>query len=445
VHECNSGPDRHRLVGDATFTRWALHAAPISFVAAAAFSVSIRGVSPNNPWSDPKAHPPELNLPMSMGPINLPNLPPVSNAKPKRRWRWLMVWTLLMFAGGVAAGPFLTDHAYVLVERVAPMLGMSAPHFVENHRRSPPPVQPMAPQVEAHSPAPTLTALPTPAPTPAPTRAAGEPKTRAAEARVEPTAAVAKPAAAAPEKKVNSKPSSAVPAVAQESPSAHRASVAAHGRTEVAATEAQAAHPQQTKRAVKAASSTDTPTRKSSGSEDPFASEDESAPNAAVPSGKPKPAPSEFSVSTKSQSAPKATARSNDSLDSLMADGVADSKAKKRESKDLDALLKDVQKSKPEPPPKREAPPPAASLSPADISRVMAGVKIRGNQCAQRLGQQGIAELKITVGRDGQVTDVHVGGKVADTPLAACVEKATRAATFPPSSGLRFDYRIDCR
>ena len=33
----------------------------------------------------------------------------------------------------------------------------------------------------------------------------------------------------------------------------------------------------------------------------------------------------------------------------------------------------------------------------------------------------------------------------ADTPLAACVEKAIRAATFPPSSGLRFDYRIDCR
>ncbi len=128
-----------------------------------------------------------------------------------------------------------------------------------------------------------------------------------------------------------------------------------------------------------------------------------------------------------------------------MTDGVADSKGKKRESKDLDALLKDVQKSKPEPPPKREAPPPPASLSASDISKVMAGVKTRGNQCAQRLGQKGVAELKITVGKDGHVTDVNVGGKVADTPLGACVEKATRAATFPPSSGLRFDYRIDCR
>lgn len=77
--------------------------------------------------------------------------------------------------------------------------------------------------------------------------------------------------------------------------------------------------------------------------------------------------------------------------------------------------------------------------------RVMAGVKTRCNACAQRLGQTGIAELKITVGKNGAVTDVLVGGKIANTPLAACIEKATRMATFPPSTGLRFDYRIDAR
>jgi hypothetical protein len=73
----------------------------------------------------------------------------------------------------------------------------------------------------------------------------------------------------------------------------------------------------------------------------------------------------------------------------------------------------------------------------------MAVVKTRSNSCAQRLGQSGIAELKITVSKSGAVTDVQLGGKIANTPLAACIEKATRAAPFPASSGLRFDYRID--
>jgi hypothetical protein len=189
-------------------------------------------------------------------------------------------------------------------------------------------------------------------------------------------------------------------------------------------------------------------TKKASAGDDPFASEAESAsaPKVAAPSSKSKPAPSESAAAAKRTPEPKpAAAKSNDSLDSLMADGVSDSKGKKRDSKDLDALLKDVQKSKPEPPPKHEDPPPASPLSPSDISRVMAGVKTRGNTCAQRLGQKGIAELKITVGKTGAVTDVQVGGKVANTPLAECIDKATRAAKFPASSGLKFDYRIDVR
>jgi hypothetical protein len=75
----------------------------------------------------------------------------------------------------------------------------------------------------------------------------------------------------------------------------------------------------------------------------------------------------------------------------------------------------------------------------------MASVKTRGNDCAQRLGAKGVAELKLAVGKDGKVTDARVGGKLANTPLGACIEKAARASSFPPSSGLRFDYRIDVR
>jgi TonB family protein len=73
----------------------------------------------------------------------------------------------------------------------------------------------------------------------------------------------------------------------------------------------------------------------------------------------------------------------------------------------------------------------------------MAEVKAKANACAQRLGQSGTAELKISVGKEGGVTDVRVGGKVANTPLGACVDKVVRAATFRPNAGLRFDYRID--
>ncbi len=388
----------------------------------ALFSANIRPAMPNNPWSDPKAPPPELNLPVSMGPINLPNLSHLTHVpepKPKRRWGWLVVWTFLVFAGGVAAGPILTEQAYTLVERVAPMLGLSAPHFAGNRRPAPLPIRPVNPQVKAAAPVAA----------PASGLGAGEPKAPAAEVPGAPTLAAVKPVVSAIEKQ----PEPVVgPTHTPEVVSTrHRSSAA---RAVVA--EAPLAHARPTKGAARAASSA----KRSSGSDDPFAADDEfeKAPKAAAPSGKSKPTPSEPAAKTKA-------APSSDPLDNLMADGLTDNKGKKRQNKDLDALLKDVQKSKPEPPPKREAPPPAAPLSPADISRVMAGVKTRSNGCAQRLGQKGIAELKITVGQDGHVTNVHVGGKVAGTPLAACVEKATRAATFPASSGLRFDYRIDCR
>jgi hypothetical protein len=137
---------------------------------------------------------------------------------------------------------------------------------------------------------------------------------------------------------------------------------------------------------------------------------------------------------------------SQDSLDNLMADVVTDKKKEKRhEGKSLDALLNDVQKSKPEPAPKREEPAPLPPLSQADISRVMAGVKTRSQECGRQFGQKGIAELKLVVSKDGRVTGASVGGKLANTPVGACVEKAVRAASFPPSAGLRFEYRVDIR
>ena len=368
-----------------------------------------------------------------MGPLTLPQMP---QPKRKRRWKLFLLWSLLMFAGGAAAGVALFETVCSTLESVTSTLGLPAPRFVANRRAAQP-----APSPVAVAPAPAAEPVPTPAPAPTaaavPSAPAGAGQGQAVAAKLAAIPAEAKPA-----------PELAAPAARE--PAAHEPKLAHHAVAATPARAEPAAEPERVphgKGAAKTASSTGTPGKKSAKFDDPFASDAESANEAkpAAASGKSKPAPSESAA--KSEPAPRpAAAKSNDPLDSLMADGVADSKGKKRTSKDLDALLKDVQKGNPEPKVKHEEPPPpAAALSPSDISRVMAGVKNRSNDCAHRTGQKGNAELKISVGKDGRVSDVTLGGNVAGTPLGACIEKVTRAAVFPASSGLRFDYRIDAR
>ena len=138
-------------------------------------------------------------------------------------------------------------------------------------------------------------------------------------------------------------------------------------------------------------------------------------------------------------------AKSGDSLDELMAGVASGSKPrdKRNTSKEIDAMLKDVQKSEPAPPPKHAEPGPLPPLTAAEIAKVMADVKTHANACSKRFGQNGVADLKLTVGKDGKVTDVALRGKLADSPIAQCIAKAARGATFPPNAGLKFDYRID--
>jgi hypothetical protein len=134
------------------------------------------------------------------------------------------------------------------------------------------------------------------------------------------------------------------------------------------------------------------------------------------------------------------------SLDNLMNDVVSEekTKGKKHDTREMDALLKDVQKKNDSAPVvKKEEPAAAPSLSPAEIGAAMAQLKGRGNACAQRLGRGGTAELKITVSKDGKVTDVKLGGKLTGTPVGACIEQAARGLSFRPNAGLRFDYKID--
>jgi hypothetical protein len=141
--------------------------------------------------------------------------------------------------------------------------------------------------------------------------------------------------------------------------------------------------------------------------------------------------------------------RSNASLDDLMADGPSaggKGHEKRSTSREIDAMLKDVQKSDPTPLPKRPEPTSAApSLTAADIGRVMSGVKRNAAECGKRFGQSGVADLKLTVGKDGTLSGVALRGKLADSPAGRCVAEAARNAVFPPNSGLTFDYRIDVR
>jgi hypothetical protein len=48
--------------------------------------------------------------------------------------------------------------------------------------------------------------------------------------------------------------------------------------------------------------------------------------------------------------------------------------------------------------------------------------------------------VNVVIGKNGKVTSAAVTGKFAGTPTGACVEKAVKTATFPPSDGLSTPY-----
>ena len=368
-----------------------------------------RWVDPNYSRTNPNAPAPGLGLPVSMGPIALPKPPPH-----KLRWGRLFLWTVLVFAGGVAVGFVEKDSLVKAGEEIGVHLGSTT-----------------APPSSAATPSASQAASSSPS--------AVAPKPEPAAAAVPPSAAPVPAPASAPRPVVNlADPPSPEPAKA--------AHVTSHSARPEPATEAlpvaSAKHGKgAAKDGAKDGATASSPSHKPRFDE-PFADESGSA-----PAPKPAASPSRKTVeAAAAKSEPsKTSAKSSDSLDNLMADSPSDGKGKKRENKDIDALLKDVQKPRAEPAPKKAAPASAPSLSAADIARVMNGVKTRSKECANKLAQKGVAELKITVGKSGAVSDVHLGGQLVNTPVGACIEKVTRAAVFPPSSGLVFDYRVDAR
>ena len=75
----------------------------------------------------------------------------------------------------------------------------------------------------------------------------------------------------------------------------------------------------------------------------------------------------------------------------------------------------------------------------------MSGVQKQMNTCFRQHGKAGLADVKVEVAPDGSVPGALIRGEFAGTPTGACVQAKIKEATFPASSGLRFDYRLSVR
>jgi predicted Zn finger-like uncharacterized protein len=86
---------------------------------------------------------------------------------------------------------------------------------------------------------------------------------------------------------------------------------------------------------------------------------------------------------------------------------------------------------------------PAASAGPLSKGAVVAGmnsVKPKVAACYSEFKVQGMAMVNVVIGKNGKVSSATVSGKFAGTPTGACVEKAVKSASFPPSEGLQTPY-----
>jgi hypothetical protein len=75
----------------------------------------------------------------------------------------------------------------------------------------------------------------------------------------------------------------------------------------------------------------------------------------------------------------------------------------------------------------------------------MNGIKGKITDCYNQFKVPGMAMVAVVIGKSGKVTSAAVTGKFAGTPTGSCVEKAVKAASFPPSDGLSTQYPFQLR
>ena len=334
--------------------------------------------------------------------------------KGARKGRAMVALSLSTLALGLAAGPLLAEHADQGLEIGLRWLVKWTPNFLQPYL--PKPLQASTPLLKGPGVAQAISVPPRDV---SPIQAAAElPEPAPA---VVPPPVVAKPPEVATAGKT-------IPAERRREPSRSRKTRATRGRAaSLAMVESGAATP-----AAKTAR------RSRREPIDPFAPDATGARKAAA-SARP------AKVVAEPAAAKSRPAKSGDTLEDLMAGAASVSQAKdhRKVSRDIDAMLQDVQKSHPTPRPARAEPESLPALTPSDIARAMAGVKAGAKGCGMRFGQNGVAELRLAVGKDGKVANVAVRGKLAGLPVAECIAQAARGAAFPPNSGLKFNYRID--
>jgi len=82
----------------------------------------------------------------------------------------------------------------------------------------------------------------------------------------------------------------------------------------------------------------------------------------------------------------------------------------------------------------------AGPLSKGAVVSGMNSVKPKVAACYSEFKVPGMAMVNVAIGKSGKVTSATVTGKFAGTPTGACVEKAVKSASFPPSDGFQTPY-----
>jgi hypothetical protein len=136
------------------------------------------------------------------------------------------------------------------------------------------------------------------------------------------------------------------------------------------------------------------------------------------------------------------------SLEDLMSSSVTPHRSS-RGNRELDKKLAGFNETRDADPPARkkvvEEPPAAHALTRTEVQTVMRGVQGKVGDCYKQFHVGGPADVKVTVAEGGSVSNVALSGPFTGTPTGSCVERAVKAASFPASSGLRFDYRLSLR
>jgi predicted Zn finger-like uncharacterized protein len=82
----------------------------------------------------------------------------------------------------------------------------------------------------------------------------------------------------------------------------------------------------------------------------------------------------------------------------------------------------------------------AGPLARGAVVTGMNAIKPKVQDCYNQFKVPGMATFNFTIAKNGKVSSSTVTGKFAGTPTGACVEKAIKTATFPPSDGLSASY-----